>query len=88
MYIHEDLFEVIIGFDIIFHFFSAYNDNGQIIDNLKMISLNYLKGMLIFDLLAILPLYLADDSLLWLKLARLLRLYDIFDKLESYVIFI
>lgn len=84
--LHEDVFEGIIGLDIIFHFFSAYLDNNSVIDDIKQISKNYLKGFFMFDIIAILPLHLIDFNFIWLKLARLARLYYIFDKLENYVI--
>lgn len=84
--LHEDVFEGIITLDIIFHFFSAYVDHNTVIDDIKQISINYLKGFFIFDTIAILPLHLIDFNFIWLKLARLARLFDIFDKLENYVI--
>ncbi len=80
------MFEGILALDIIFHFFSAYLDNNAVIDDIKQISKNYLKGFFIFDMTAILPLHLIDFNFIWLKLARLARLYDIFDKLEKHVI--
>lgn len=86
IFLHEYVFEGIIALDIILHFFSAYVENDTVIDDIDQISKNYLKGFFIFDIIAILPLHLIDFNFIWFKLARLSRLYDIFDKLEDYVI--
>ena len=50
------LIDIIFGLDIFIVFFTAfYDDDFQIVDNLKDIARNYILGWFLFDLLAIMP---------------------------------
>ena len=49
-------FDILFGIDIIVSFLSAYHDEDFIlIDNTKMIAINYLKTWFIVDVTAIFP---------------------------------
>ena len=61
------IFDIAFGIDLILQFFSAYYDEDfYIIDELKIIAMNYLQGWFIIDITAIFPFDLlhgkSDDA--------------------------
>ena len=80
--------------DIIITFFTAYSEDGIIVDDLKKIFYNYAKSWLILDVFSILPfdLFLQSSNgrlnnftklLRIVKLARILRIIKISDRVSK-----
>ena len=60
--------------DIIINFRTAFIKDILIVDDWKLIAINYLKGHFLFDLIATPPFYLILPELMFLKLARIFRM--------------
>ena len=73
--------------DFFLSFFNEYKDNKRrTVRNLNLIALNYAKGLLIPDLIALIPLRYADDfkGECMLRLFRLFRVAKIFNFVNIY----
>lgn len=66
-------FEVLLLIDMILTFFTAYFQDLELVEDHWSIAKHYFSGWFIIDFLAIVPFFLADGSLLWLKIGRLLQ---------------
>jgi hypothetical protein len=80
---YELAFEVILLMDIILRFFTAYIQDIEVIDDHWKIAKSYLRLMFWIDILAVLPLYIADGDLLWFKIGRLFRIHRLTGWLEN-----
>lgn len=85
IYVHEIIFEIVMLADIIVRFFTAYVDNYEIVDDHRLIFKKYVRGMLLFDVLAVFPFFLIRYYLLWFKLGRVLRVNSFFGSIENAV---
>lgn len=83
--IHSEAFKIIdividifFVFDLIFHFFYAYNTKKQkLIKQFAIIALRYIKSMyFFFDFFALCPYYWIQDDIYWFKVLRLLRFFE------------
>lgn len=87
IYTHEVILELVMLADVVIRFFTAYVDNFEIVDDLRSIAKNYLTGMFVFDVLAVLPFYLITHELLWIKIGRMFRVDNIFDSIQNAVVY-
>ncbi len=57
-------FDALFWFDLITNFFTANEDDGIIVDDLKEIAKNYVTGWFFIDLIAVAPIsyFLADST--------------------------
>jgi hypothetical protein len=85
IYVHEIIFEIVMLADIIVRFFTAYVDNYEVVDDHRLICKKYVRGMLIFDILALFPFFLIRYYLLWFKIGRVLRINSLFESIENAV---
>jgi len=74
---------MILLVDIVLWFFTAYISDIDVVDDRWLIAKNYLRGLFIIDLLAIIPFFLADGDLLWFKIGRLFRVGRLTHWLEN-----
>lgn len=84
----EIVFDVFFSLDIIFHLFTGYYDNNLLILNYKKIFINYLKFGLIFDLIYVLPFWLLNPYLIFLRLIKIYKLPFIIKKCNHFFMFL
>ena len=85
------VFDIFLTIDIIIRFITAYElDDGSIESDLYMIILNYLKGSMVFDMLATLPSLFLNGNSDWffLKLFRLVHMRRVYGAISDMIKYI
>lgn len=71
---YELVFDGVLFLDLLSTFFTAYLDNYELILSYRRIALRYLKSSFLFDLISVIPFYIIQGDLMWLKIFRLLHM--------------
>lgn len=65
------IFEYVFRIEILINFMSAFYDQDFIlVDNLKKIANNYLRGWFILDLLTVIPFYRIEKSIVYCVISK------------------
>jgi hypothetical protein len=78
----EVIIDCFLTFDIISNFFTAFFLNHVLITDFKLIFLNYIKFNFWVDVLYVLPFWLFQSSLYWMRMIKLYKFFKILKRIR------